>query len=129
VARLVRGTFLRIADMRFRSAYISVAVSRSTDRRRIVESSEPDHHLVVGPVRWLAAATPASRPFVLASLRALRLDPEAPPPAHFRLATDQSLVSRAQKPISTQVSRPLDKPFHISAISDRASTMATGMEP
>jgi hypothetical protein len=43
VAKLVKGTFLRITDMRFRSAYISVAVSRSTDRRRIVETSEPDH--------------------------------------------------------------------------------------
>jgi hypothetical protein len=63
----------------------------------------------------VAAATPASRPFVLASLRALRLDPEAPSPAQFRLTTDQSLVSRAEKPIPTQVSRPLDMPFHISA--------------
>jgi hypothetical protein len=44
VAKLVRGTFLRIAVVRFQSAYISVAVSRSTDRRRIVEASEPDHH-------------------------------------------------------------------------------------
>ena len=50
----------------------------------------PAHRRVLGarppPVIWrggrVAAATPASRPFVLATLRALRLDSEAPSPAH-----------------------------------------------
>src|SRR6266511_6235968 len=32
-ARLVRGTYLRIADLRFRSAYIRVAFPRSTSLR------------------------------------------------------------------------------------------------
>ena len=43
-AKLVRGTFLRITDMRSRPANISVAVSRTTVRRRIVDISEPAHH-------------------------------------------------------------------------------------
>jgi len=41
-ANLVRGTFLRITDMRSRPANIRVAVSRTTVRRRIVEHLEPD---------------------------------------------------------------------------------------
>ena len=116
VAKLVRGTFLRIADMRFRSAYISVAVSRSTDRRRIVETSELDrrHPSEADWGRW-ADATPASRPFVLASLRALRLDPEAPPAAHSSSTTDQPVVGHAPKTIPTHWMRPLDKPLHISS--------------
>jgi hypothetical protein len=40
---LVRGTFLRVADLRFRPAYISVAVRRSTIPRRGVPIMEPDH--------------------------------------------------------------------------------------
>lgn len=40
-AKLVRGNFLRMTDLRFRPAYISVAVSRSTEPRRVVELSEP----------------------------------------------------------------------------------------
>ena len=48
-AKLVRGNFLRITDLRFRPAYISVAVSRTTVRRRIVEHSEPDRHHGDGP--------------------------------------------------------------------------------
>ena len=43
-AKLVRGNFLRIPDMRSRPAYISVAASRTTVRRRIVETSEPARH-------------------------------------------------------------------------------------
>jgi hypothetical protein len=39
--RLVRGTFLRIAGLRFRSAYISVAVRRPTMLRRGVPIWEP----------------------------------------------------------------------------------------
>ena len=42
-AKLVRGNFLRITDMRSRPANISVAASRTTVRRRIVETSEPAH--------------------------------------------------------------------------------------
>lgn len=43
-AKLVRGNFLRMTDLRFRPAYISVAVSRSTKPRRVVETlKEPGH--------------------------------------------------------------------------------------
>jgi len=43
-AHLVRGTFLRMNDMRSRPANISVAVSRTTVRRRVLNISEPAHH-------------------------------------------------------------------------------------
>jgi hypothetical protein len=45
----------------------------------------------------VAAATPASRPFVLASLRALRLDPRGPSPAHSHGRPSQERLGRAQK--------------------------------
>jgi hypothetical protein len=45
VACLVRGTFLRIADVRSQPANISVAASRSTPSRRVVPSPKlPDRH-------------------------------------------------------------------------------------
>jgi hypothetical protein len=42
-ANLVRGTFLRMTDLRFRPAYISVTVSRITTPRRVVEITDPAH--------------------------------------------------------------------------------------
>jgi hypothetical protein len=41
---LGQGTFLRVADLRFRSAYRSVAVRRSTMPRRGVPTREPGRH-------------------------------------------------------------------------------------
>lgn len=46
-AKLVRGNFLRMTDLRLRPAYISVAVSRSTESRRVVELSELAHLPIV----------------------------------------------------------------------------------
>jgi hypothetical protein len=44
-ATMVRGTFLRIADVRSQPANISVAASRSTPSRRVVPSRKlPDRH-------------------------------------------------------------------------------------
>ncbi len=40
-ANLVRGTFLRMTDLRSRPANISVAANRTTARRRIVEALQP----------------------------------------------------------------------------------------
>ena len=68
----MRGTILRIADLRSQSAYIRVAVRRPTSSRRMVELSFVPHHVPRG--HDVAAATPMSRSFVLASLRALHLD-------------------------------------------------------
>ena len=42
-AFLVRGTILRIADLRFESAYITVVVRRPTSSRRMVEFSFVPH--------------------------------------------------------------------------------------
>ena len=102
VANLVRGAFLWIADMWFRSAYISVAVSRSTDRRRIVETSEPDRHLSSRAEGGVAAAVSASTP--------------APSTAHL-LIEDQTVPGQSRpKSNPSHVLRPLDKPFRISAV-------------
>ena len=57
--------------LRFRSAYICLAASPDHQNRRAANPA-PDHHQGL-----TAAATPASRPFVLATPRALRLDPGA----------------------------------------------------
>lgn len=54
-ATQVRGNFLRITDMRFRPANISVAASRTTVRRRIVEPWGPGL-LRKGPNRAQATA-------------------------------------------------------------------------
>src|SRR5215217_2607872 len=43
-SRLRQGTFLGVADLRFRPAYISVAVRRSTMPRRGVPTREPGRH-------------------------------------------------------------------------------------
>lgn len=45
-ANLVRGNFLRMTDLRSRSAYISVADISRTTPRRVVELSEPAPHRV-----------------------------------------------------------------------------------
>src|SRR6266540_3730606 len=63
--------------------------------------------------RRLAAATPASRSFVLAALRALHLDPGAPPPAHpqlppnLRYDAPNSHTTTADKKSLTSRSTPL----------------------
>jgi hypothetical protein len=87
MANLVRGTFLRIADVRSQPANISVAASRSTPSRRVVPSRKlPDrrHH------RTPTATRHRSR----APTRAVRCPQTMP---------------------STRQNRRLDKPFHIRA--------------
>jgi hypothetical protein len=66
----------------------------------------------------LAAATPASRSFVLASLRALRLDPRAPDACSFSPRRRTPLVRRALQAMPQRSADALDKPFHISAGSE-----------
>jgi len=60
-ANLVRGNFLRMTDLRFRPAYISVAVSRPTTPRRVVELSGPAHHLQLNPPAHSTDATAQRR--------------------------------------------------------------------
>jgi len=79
-ANLVRGTFLRITDMRFRPANIRVAASRTTVRRRIVEHSEPDHHPPSSIRRHSKGAhkkawRPSSSSVLAATDRALKASP------------------------------------------------------
>ena len=66
-APLVRGTFLRIADLRSRPANISVAARRSTLPRRVVPTPEPGHHRDPG--------SPATRHQHLASTSAVSAAP------------------------------------------------------
>ena len=82
----MRGTILRIADLRFQPAYIRVAVHRPTLSRRMVERSSVLRRTHRGDV---AAVSPVSRP-----LR-FPLTPGAPPPAKSN-TSDEPLVRRAQ---------------------------------
>src|SRR6266545_8126343 len=87
-ALLVRGTSLRIADLRSQPAYISVVVGRSTMPRRVVPTQPPGHHQARSTPR---ARQPASR------------RPALPAP-----------LPPAQNHAIYQAKRSLDKPFHIS---------------
>ena len=112
-APLVRGAIPRKADMR-----VPIRVQQSggepihsaPTRRRDPRARPPP------PCRdphqgGVAAATPASRPFVLASLRALRLDPGAPSPAHSHVSTKPFLAwSRPKRSFALII----DRPFHNS---------------
>src|SRR5439155_25912489 len=73
--RSVWGNSLRNALLRHQRAYISLAASPPATARRMAEPSTAAHPATGERV---AAATPASRSFVLASLRALHLDPGDP---------------------------------------------------
>ena len=95
--------------LRFRPAHVRVAASRSTWCRRIPH--HPTAPTTTGPPgSRVAAATPASRSFVLASLRALHLDPRAPTPA--QPAAKPRPTRRAQHHPDPATPR-VDKPFHI----------------
>jgi len=73
----------------------------------------------------LAAATPASRSFVLASLRALHLDPRAPDACSFSPRRRTPLVRRALQAMPQRSADALDKPFHISAVRTHAPLART----
>jgi hypothetical protein len=77
-------------------------------RRAHTARPPPPAHHRLGQV---AAATPASRPFVLASLRALRLDPGAPTPAPGW--PGEGSASAAHNKITQHL---LTGPFHTSAV-------------
>ena len=94
-------------------AYISLAASPPAAARRMAEPSTAPHPTTRGAGGDLAAATPASRSFVLASLRALHLDPRAPPPAQ-QQPRPEPPVRRGQTPTHPPSTDTLDKPFHIS---------------
>src|SRR6266545_4680125 len=101
MANLVRGTFLRIADVRSQPANISVAASRSIPSRRVVPSPTlPDrrHHRT----------------------------PTLPSTDH---ALQRELSAAPNHPIH-QANRRLDKPFHISrALSGRRAGWSSVAEP
>jgi hypothetical protein len=85
----VRGTILRIADLRSQSAYIRVAVRRPTLSRRMVECLPVPHRSIWGDV---AAVRPTSRH------RFPGLDVGAPSPAKNN-QRDEPLVRHAQKTV------------------------------
>ena len=111
-ARTVWGNRLRMNTLRFRPADMRVAASRSTWCRRCPAPPPATTTTRNREGSRVAAATPTSRSFVLASLRALHLDPEAPPPAH-RRSRVRSLTARAPNPPPHTIRRPLDMPFHV----------------
>jgi hypothetical protein len=56
-ATLVRGTFLRTADLRSQSAYISLAGHRPMPRRRVVATPGPAHHRRPDPGSTITSIT------------------------------------------------------------------------
>jgi hypothetical protein len=68
----VRGAILRIADLRSQSAYIRVAVRRTTFSRRMVEFSFVHRRTEMGPRR--SSRHPEVKVVHLAALRVLHLD-------------------------------------------------------
>lgn len=118
-ARLVRGTIPRKTDMR-----VPIRVQQSggepihsaPTRRRDPRARPPPKSGGTPALGGVAAATPASRPFVLASLRALRLDPGAPSPAH-SACTTKPLAARSRP--KTRFALIIDKPFHNSLAGTR----------
>jgi hypothetical protein len=60
-AFLVRGTFLRTADLRSQPAYTSMVVRRSTMPRRVVPTPPPGHHQTRAHTRRTSEHLEASR--------------------------------------------------------------------
>jgi hypothetical protein len=83
-----QGTFLQVADLRFRPAYISVAVHRSTMPRRGVPITEP------GPSRDGSSTSPMNLPS--------------------RTTHNQHCLHLRQNHATDQGNSLLDKPLHIS---------------
>ena len=96
----MRGTILRIADLRSQPAYIRVAVCRSTPSRRMVECSAVRHHELRG---GRSSRLPSSR------FASLNLVDGAPPPARDQPARPTLGSSR---PKNRRIYL-LDRPFHI----------------
>ena len=142
-AKLVRGNFLRIPDLRSRPANISVAASRTTVRRRIVETSEPDRRqpdhedLTVDTdargsqeardglphPRWLPPLTGPLKGRCGAPLAKLAPCPRS---ACGRPLTALPLSDAPPNPLGRKFRDPLDKPFHISAPTTRDCSMVLG---
>ena len=87
-----------MALLRFRYAYIIVAVLRSTALRRVVDGSPGRHRRQHR--EWSSSLHPTSIPFVLAlsGLRALRIDVGAPPTAQEQ-SSAAPLVRRGQETV------------------------------
>lgn len=120
-AFLVRGTILRIADLRFKSAHIRVAVRRPTSSRRMVELL-PDHHRCSRESRSSRRPGLQGRSSSLHSGRST-LTPGAPPPANDANRCRTSGPARLQG--NDQLL--LDGPFHIRS-EDQAS-FVSGEQP
>ena len=108
---LFRGNHLRMALLRFRLAYIIVAVLRSTALRHVVDGSL-DHrrhrHGETNSSLHPGVNTVRPHPF---GLRALRVDTGAPPTAQKQSGT-APLVRRVQKTVRRTGAREVDRPFH-----------------
>jgi hypothetical protein len=133
--KLVRGNFLRMTDLRLRPAYISVAVSRSTEPRRVVETLEPARHRVevrvtISPARPATALFTkpwrTSSPIVLATDdRAVKAAPSGglrpALTALDLLPRDRSNPRAPENPREEPCDDRLDTPFHISAATANLS--------
>jgi len=103
-----------MAFLRFRLAYIIVAVLRSTALRRVVDGSLDHRHRPNGDASSsLHPGVNTVRPHPF-GLRALRVDTGAPPTAQ-KQSGAAPLVRRVQKAVRRTFAREVDRPFHITA--------------
>jgi hypothetical protein len=127
-ASAVWGYRLRMSKLRFRSAHMRVAVSRSTWCRAL--RTPPPAHPPQPGASAIAAATPASRtvrPRSAAGAAFLT-------PGSRRLLNPSNQapdlpVRRAPKPFSTTPRDPLDKPFHMRISGPEPAPWATSTPP
>ena len=122
-----RGNHLRMALLRFRYAYIIVAVLRSTALRRVVDGSPGRHRYPHGETSSsLLPVVNTVRPHPSGSGRSV-LTTGPPPTAHSHSST-APLVRRVQKAVIGTVARGVDKPFHIIRRNPaQRSTTARGL--
>jgi hypothetical protein len=103
-----------MALLRFRHAYIIVAVLRSTALRRVVDGSPDRLHPAHGETSSsLHPAVNTVRPHPSGSGRSV-LTAGTPPTAQEHSGA-APLLRRGPKPVKTSLARGVDMPFHINA--------------
>ena len=122
-APLLRGNYLRMALLRFRLAYIIVAVLRSTALRRVVDGSLDHRRHPHGETSSsLHPDVNTVRPHPSGSGRSV-----STPGPHRLLRSNQApapLVRRVQNAVRRTFALEVDRPFHINAGMQTPQTFA-----
>ena len=108
-----RGNYLRMALLRFRYAYIIVAVLRSTALRRVVDGLPGRHRHPHGETSSsLHPDVNTVRPHPSGSGRSVLTS--GPRPTAHEQSGAAPLVRRGQKAVRRSFAREVDRPFHIT---------------